>query len=235
MSDEQRRAVRERRLAYWDKPLDSIGKRLHAWWDLLAVDHGVIRLIYLNQHKVTGKLWRSAQPAPPDIARLAKAGVKTIVNLRGGREQGAWPLQREACQRHGIALREITLRSRMAPDKDTLLQFPALLDGMAFPALVHCKSGADRAGLFSALFVLIHEGKPVAEARRQLSWRYGHVRMAKTGVLDAFLDAYEREGGAKGIAFFDWVRDVYDPDAVEAGFREGYWSSLLVDRVMRRE
>ena len=30
--------------------------------------------------------------------------MKTIVNLRGGREHGAWPLQKEACERHGIQL-----------------------------------------------------------------------------------------------------------------------------------
>jgi len=33
----------------------------------------------------------------------------------------------------------------------------------------------------------------------------------------------------------DWVRDVYDPEAVEREFRPGFLSSLMADRVMRRE
>ncbi len=232
---EERHAARERRLAHWDRPITSRRQRFAAWVNLLFSDHGVIRLAYLNEWRVSDELRRSAQPAPHDIARLARQGVRTIVNLRGGREQGAWPLQRDACQRHGIELREITLRSREAPSKELLLSLPEFFASLRYPALAHCKSGADRAGLFSALYVLIRQGQPVAAARKQLSLAFGHVRMAKTGVLDAFLDAFEREGEAQGIGFMDWVRDIYDPARLQAEFHEGFWSSLLVDKVMRRE
>ena len=148
---------------------------------------------------------------------------------------GAWPLEREACERHGIALAEVTIRSRAAPDKETLLALPAFFASLAYPILAHCKSGADRAGLFAALYLLIHKRRPVAEAKQQLALKYGHVRLAKTGMLDAFLDAYEREGEARGVAFLDWVRDIYDPARVEAEFHAGFWSSLLIDRLLRRE
>ena len=62
-----------------------------------------------------------------------------------------------------------------------------LFNSIEKPALMHCKSGADRAGLMAALYVLIHCKKPVAEAMKQLSLRYLHVRQAKTGMLDSFL------------------------------------------------
>ncbi len=230
-----RSAAREKRIGMWDRPITGAKQRFGAWINMLFVDHGIIRLFYLNEQRVTPDLRRSAQPAPNDIKRLAKQGIHTIVNLRGGREHGAWPLQREACERHGIALREITVRSRGAPDKETLLELPAFFASLSYPVLAHCKSGADRAGLFSALYLLVHLKRPVAEAKKQLSLKYGHVRMAKTGVLDAFLDAYEKEGETKGIAFMDWVRDVYDPAKVESDFHEGFWASLLIDRLMRRE
>jgi uncharacterized protein (TIGR01244 family) len=234
-SDAERYAARERKAAYWSEPIDSPWRRLAAWANLLLVDHGVIRLIYLNAHRVTPQLLRAAQPAPHDIRRFAREGVKTIVTLRGGREQGGWPLEVEACAAAGIALKELTLRSREPPDRDTLLALPAFFASLQYPALAHCKSGADRAGLFSALYLLVHEGRPVAEAKKQLSLRYGHVRMAKTGMLDAFLDAYAREGEAKGVPFMEWVRDAYDPARVAASFHEGFWASLLIDRLMRRE
>jgi hypothetical protein len=31
------------------------------------------------------------------------------------------------------------------------------------------------------------------------------------------------------------VRDSYDPARVAASFHEGFWASLLIDRLMRRE
>ena len=48
--------------------------------------------------------------------------------------------------------------------------------------MMHCKSGADRAGLMSALYLLIVEKRPAREAAQQLAWKYGHVRQAKTGL-----------------------------------------------------
>jgi protein tyrosine phosphatase (PTP) superfamily phosphohydrolase (DUF442 family) len=230
-----RASARLERIRRWDKPLTSARQRFDAWINMLFVDHGILRLIYVNERRVSPAFLRSAQPAPHDIRRAAREGVKTIINLRGGREHGAWPLQREACERNGVELREITIRSRGAPDRETLLSLPDFFASITYPALAHCKSGADRAGMFSALYLLVHQGRPVAEAKRQLSLRYGHVRLAKTGILDAFLDAYEREGEARGIGFIDWVRDIYDPAALEASFHEGFWASLLVDRLVRRE
>jgi protein tyrosine phosphatase (PTP) superfamily phosphohydrolase (DUF442 family) len=232
---EQRWAARQKRIAMWDQPITDGWARLRAWWDMLVVDHGFVRIIYPNEHKVDDQLWRSAQPNPSDIEHFARQGVRTVVNLRGGREHGAWPLQKEACEAHGLALEEITLRSREAPDREMLLSLPAFFAGLRYPALAHCKSGADRAGLFAALYLLVHLGASAAEAKQQLSWRYGHARMAPTGVLDVFLETYEREGEARGIGFIDWVRDHYDPAAVKAAFKAKPAMSFLIDKVLRRE
>lgn len=232
---ETRYARRMARIARWDKPIETTAARLRAWANMLLVDHGVFRLIYLNKHQVSPKLWRIAQPAPYQIARLKAAGVRTIVNLRGGREHGSWQLQKDICDRLGIALTEFVVRSRGAPDRETLLNAPAFFDTLAYPAVLHCKSGADRAGFVAALYLIVHEGKPVDEALRQLSLRYGHFRFSKTGILDAFFERYRREGEAKGISFLTWVETVYDPQALERDFKPGFWSNVLVDRLMRRE
>jgi protein tyrosine/serine phosphatase len=42
------------------------------------------------------------------------------------------------------------------------------------PLLVHCRSGADRSGLVSALYRLVDEGASVDQADRELSLIYGH-------------------------------------------------------------
>src|SRR5215212_3652965 len=202
------------RIARWDRPIEGPARRLGAWANMLLADHGVFRLAYLNRHRVSGRLWRSAQPAPHQVAWFAAQGVRTIINLRGGREHGSWPLEKEACDRHGIALVD---------------------DGLRYPALVHCKSGADRAGLFAALYLLVHEGRSAAEAMTQLAPRYGHFRFAKTGILDAFLELYRTEGEARGLSFLEWAERVYDPHALQRNFKPRFWSNVLVDRIMRRE
>ena len=233
--DEERYARRMARIARWDRPIEGRSQRLRAWTNMLLVDHGIFRLAYLNAHRVTPRLWRAAQPAPGDIAWFARQGVRTIVNLRGGREHGSWPLQKEACERHGIKLVDYVLRSRGAPDRETILGSKAFFESLDEPALVHCKSGADRAGFFSALYLLVHEGRPLDEAMRQLSLRYGDFRCAKTGILDAFFEAYRLEGETKGIAFLDWVATIYDPERLEREFKPGLFSSLVADKLIRRE
>jgi protein tyrosine phosphatase (PTP) superfamily phosphohydrolase (DUF442 family) len=223
------------RIARWDRPIAGPVGRARAWANMLLVDHGVLRLLYPNRARVSDVLWRSSQPSPGQIAWFARQGGRTIVNLRAGREYGSWPLQREACERHGLKLVEFVVRSREAPSRETLLGARAFFDGLEYPILVHCKSGADRAGLFAALFLLVTKNARVAEARRQLSLRFGHFRFAKTGILDAFLDAYEQEGEARGIGFLDWVERVYEPETLAERFKPRFWSTLVADRVIRRE
>lgn len=202
---------------------------------MLLVDHGVFRLIYLNKHRVSEQVWRTAQPAPHQIEELARQGVRTIINLRGGREHGSWQLQKETCDRLGIELVEFVIRSRGAPDRESLLKAKDFFDSVDYPAVLHCKSGADRAGFMAALYLIIHEGRSVDEAQSQLHLRYGHFRFSKTGILDAFFDMYRREGEARGMPFLTWIETAYDAKALEQEFSPGFWSHLLVDRIMQRE
>jgi protein tyrosine/serine phosphatase len=201
---------------------------------MIFADHGALRLVYLNHHRVSHKLWRSAQPAPQQIAAFATSGVRTVVNLRGGRGHGAWPLEREACERHGIALVPFVLRSSEAPRRETILKAKEFFEDLEYPAVAHCKSGADRAGFFAALYILI-EGGTAAEALEQLSLRYGHNRYARTGILDAFIERYRDEGEARGIPFLEWVEHHYDREGLIRDFKPGLWADFLFTRILRRE
>lgn len=223
------------RIARWNRPIEGTLGRLRAWINMLLIDHGVFRLVYLNKHRVSEQVWRTAQPAPHQIEMLAKKGVRTIINLRGGREHGSWQLQKETCDRLGINLVEFVIRSRGAPDREGLLKAKKFFDTVEYPAVLHCKSGADRAGFMAALYLIVHEGRSVDEAQSQLHLRYGHFRFSKTGILDAFFDMYRRDGEAKGMSFLAWIESAYNAEILEQEFRPGFWSHLLVDRIMRRE
>lgn len=230
-----RSARRTARIARWDRPIVGAAARLRAWTSMVLLDHGALRMLYLNLHRVGDGLWRSAQPAPHQLARLRENGLRTVVYLRGGREHGSWQLQKESCEALGLDLVDFVVRSRAAPDKETLLRARAFFSGLAYPALVHCKSGADRAGFVSALYLVVHEGRSADEALRQLSLSYGHFRFAKTGILDAFFERWRDDGEARGLSFEDWVETRYDPEALARDFVPGPLSDVLVDRIMRRE
>lgn len=204
------------------------------WAELIFKDHGFLRLYWHNEHEIAPGMWRCNQPSPGRIRIAADRGIKTIINLRGPRADGGWRLEAEACATYGLTLMDFTARSRAAPDKQMLHAAEALFTEMKLPAMMHCKSGADRAGLMAALYLLIVEKRPAREAAKQLALKYGHVKQAKTGLLDAFFAAYFPYED-RGMAFFDWVDEIYDPDEITRDFKAKGWAVRLTDSILHRE
>ena len=48
------------------------------------------------------------------------------------------------------------------------------MDNAPKPILFHCHSGADRTGLASMMYLLLHTNGALADAQKQISFRYGH-------------------------------------------------------------
>ncbi len=202
---------------------------------MLVLDHGIFRLVYVNQHRVGECAWRSAQPLPHHIAALARKGVRTVVNLRGPLDISSYWLEQEACRRHGVTLVNFKMRSRGAPRLSELREMRDLIGSIEYPILMHCKSGADRAGLMSAIYRHLKEGVPLSEAKEELSWRFGHIKQADTGVLDYFLERYLQDSAERPMPFFEWVETVYDPEELAHSFKAKGWANGLVNTVLRRE
>ncbi|HYC05562.1 MAG TPA: sulfur transferase domain-containing protein [Azospirillaceae bacterium] len=199
-------------------------------------DHAFIRMIYMNAFDVSPNMRRSGQPTPAQIRDAARQGIRTIVNLRGRRENcGSWVLEEEACRRHGVRLVDFPVNSRDVPKKETLHKAREMFASIEYPALMHCKAGADRVGFMSALYLLVHERRPLEDAVRQLDWRYGHFRQAKTGILDYFFDAYRDHIRQDPVDFYTWVDQVYDPPALKTRFMSQWWANVLNEKVLRRE
>jgi protein tyrosine/serine phosphatase len=195
--------------------------------DMLLVDHGVVRMLYLNRHALGPHAWRSAQPAPHQIRDLARLGVRTIVNLRGERACGSYWLEQEACRHYGITLVNYTVRSRAAPTPQEVLGARDLFKRIEYPILLHCKSGSDRAGLMSVLYRHFQDHVPIAEAKQELALRYGHIRHADTGVLDYFFERYLEANARTPVEFVDWLVSDYDPDELKRSFQANRWANLL--------
>ena len=211
------------------------GRRI-AWLDALFIDHAVFRLFWSNWAEVApGTLYRCNHPTPRRLAAAARRfGLCTIVNLRGAQARnGADALTREAATQLALDFVDLSLQSRRAPARADLLRLADVYRTMRRPALIHCKSGADRAGLAAGVFVLMHGGT-AAEAMRHLSLRFGHLRGSRSGVLDAFFRRYQAE--AEGTKpFLDWLRQDYDEAALRRDFSPRAWSAFFSDCILRRE
>jgi protein tyrosine/serine phosphatase len=209
--------------------------RARAWTDSLLVDHAVFRVLWDNWAEIVpGRLYRSNHPTPARLAAaMRRYGLRTVLNLRGHRQCGSDALSREAAERLGLTHIDAPFESRGAPHRDRILRLAEIFRTMPEPALMHCKSGADRAGLGAGLYLMLNGGT-TQQALAQLSWRFGHFKRSRTGILDAFFIRYALEAEGRK-PFLDWVRDDYDEMALRRDFVAGGLSSFITDRVLVRE
>ncbi len=209
--------------------------RAAAWRDSLLVDHAIFRLAWTNLAEVLpGRLYRSNHPTPGQLAAAKRRyGLTTLINLRGRRFCGSDALSRDAADRLGLRHIDMAFESRGAPHRDRILRFHDIFQSLDGPALMHCKSGADRAGLASGLAILF-TGGAAAQALGQLSWRFGHWKQARTGVLDAFFHRYAAEAEGR-VPFLEWVACHYDEAALKQDFVAHGLASFITDRVLQRE
>jgi len=216
--------------------LSDPSERKRAWSDYLWKDHGVLRERFHNFRPVTDKLWRGNQPSPARLEWLKEEGFKTILNIRGTQPHSAYyALEKEACDRLGLTMIDMPFGSREAPYVDRMERAEEIFRTIEYPAFLHCKSGADRAGLISVFYLLVHEGRPYEEAIEHLSLKYLHVKAGKTGMLDHFFETYRLYAEKNPISLMDWVRTEYDREKVQAEFMASWWGSFLTERLLRRE
>ena len=213
----------------------SAGERRAAIRDAYLIDHAYFRVLWHNLAEVVpGVLYRSNHPTPGRLAHWVRhLGLRTIVNLRGPKPCGSTSLTEDEARRLGIDHVYMAFESRGAPHRDRILRFHEIYRSMKRPALMHCKSGADRAGLAAGLAVLF-EGGTAAEALRHLSWRFGHFAHSRAGVLDAFFLYYAATGEGR-TPFLAWVEKEYDEAGLRARFAARGLSSFINDRILRRE
>ena len=171
-------------------------------------DHELLRHVWTNEAEIAPGVRRSNQPTRARLARLRDRGVRTVLSLRSAGGAPHFSLVKH-CGELGLELHVIPLSSRHAPERDSLIALIDLFRRLERPFVMHCKSGADRAGLAAAIYLMAIDGRGVDDARRMLSLRFLHLKWGRAGILGRLLDAYARD--ATGRTFEDWVRYAYDP------------------------
>ena len=219
------------------KSLKSRWARFKVYFEAYLVDHGILRKLYRNFYPIADGVYRSNHPSPRFIKKLKRAyGIETIVSLRKADKSGQFLLEKEACDQWGIRLINHPMSSRRLPNPQKLLALADILESAKKPLLLHCKSGADRAGMAAVVYQHIVEKAPMEKAIKQLNWRYGHFRWADTGKLDFFFEnflKYEKDHPHETL--LHWVNTHYDREDLNKKFKPAGWANILVNYILRRE
>jgi protein tyrosine/serine phosphatase len=195
--------------------------RLRALWTALAIGAVVVALLFGiyastgvlgdNEHVVVpGKLYRSAQLSTSELDRMiAEHHLASVVSLRKSDPPAPELVQeQEHLDRLGLAHDNVPLSPLKMPRPDALVSLLARFDQGPYPMLVHCEEGADRTGLAMVIWLVVYEGRSVADARAQeLSWRSGHFAFGQAHAMDDFFDLYERTSAGSDLR--TWIRDTY--------------------------
>ncbi len=198
----------------YDHRIDTDLERWQGRLFLTLYDHGWLRRAWRNEGRIAEGLYRANQPDATRLAEWKARGIVDVLSLRPARGI-VQAFETEACDALGLRLLNAPLPTRVPPQARSLLRLIDQFDALRRPALIHCKSGADRTGLAAAIWAIHVEGKSVQEARRALSLRHLHLKWSKTGVLDRVLDLYEDRIEAQGpIAIRDWIATEYDSAAL---------------------
>lgn len=183
--------------------------RRAAWWYFMLIDHAVLRILWKNFHRLDAQVWRSNHPSPKMLRQLRdKAGLRTVVNLRGKASHAAYLFEREACETLGLEMIDLHMSAHHPPPRASLIRLLEIFRTAERPMLIHCKSGADRTGLAAALYLHIIKGMPLEKARRQLHWRFLHFKHGTAGVQDFFFEHYLATAGDMPLEA--WIHTRYD-------------------------
>jgi protein tyrosine/serine phosphatase len=131
---------------------------------------------------IPGELYRSAQPSADDIAAYAsKYKIRTILNLRNEKRTGWYRDEAIAAKNAGVTLIDFPISSDDELPVAQSAKLAQLMAGVEKPLLIHCKHGANRTGLASAIYVGAVKKLSDTFADLQLSPFYGHIPIPGIG------------------------------------------------------
>ena len=140
------------------------------------------------------RVFRSAQPDGSRLDRMiGERRLKSVLNLRGGAVTDTfYEAEVRVTEARGVDFYDFPMSYERRPTRREILILLDLLDRCRYPLLIHCKQGADRTGLVSALYLLSEKGRRPETAVGAFSLSHGHVPLRKplggTGYLHDPID-----------------------------------------------
>lgn len=156
---------------------------------LLDGDRETVRLYGLpglgNVGWVSPGIFRGAQPRSEGFETLRMMGIRTVINLRPGRDE------RAKVEAAGMKLIHIPMKAEDVKSDAVRKVLSAMTDPANQPVFVHCKRGKHRAGVVMAVFRMEKEGWSRKEAKAEMRvFGYNEV-FAR---LTEFIERYPARG-----------------------------------------
>lgn len=109
-----------------------------------------------NLHRVDEHIYRGKQPGQSDFQELADMGIRTVLDLRGGRIHK--PRERKRVESLGMRYVSIRLSGIWEPkDRQVAQVLNVLEDPARWPVFIHCWRGDDRIGMVVACYRIQHD------------------------------------------------------------------------------
>jgi len=116
-----------------------------------------------NFEQVDSRVFRGAQPTEEGFGYLAKAGVKTVIDLREADDRSAE--EGKIVTGLGMTYVNVPMTGLTPPSNAEIIRILAVLeDTNPGSVFVHCKRGADRTGAVIAAYHIDHDGWDNAKA-----------------------------------------------------------------------
>jgi len=183
------------------------------------MDHAFLRIFWNNFYHVSDGVYRANQPSPSHLKSYKKLGIRSVLSLRGRANQSYDLFEDDYCKKLNLNLVYSPISSSSAPSSEKLINIINVMHELPKPFVLHCKSGADRAGLVSAIYLIVEKKLPVLEAKKQLSFKYLHLDFTKTGILDYIFDVFLERLKISNIDFLDWIKHEYDANILNSSFK----------------
>ena len=183
------------------------------------MDHAFLRIFWNNFHKVSHGVYRANQPSPSHLRSYKKLGIRSVLSLRGRANQSYSLFEEDYCKKLDLNLVYVPISSSLAPAPERLINVIDVMRELPKPFVIHCKSGADRAGLVSALYLIVEKKSSVHEAKQQLSFKYLHLDFTKTGILDYIFNVFSERLEIEDINFLDWLKKEYNADILNSSYK----------------
>ena len=124
-----------------------------------------------NFYQVDTHLYRSEQPINDDVSAIHAQNIKTIINLRQGKDNDDTALFGDGFE----LVHEPLITWRVSPSDIARVLYAIEKHQKTGSVLVHCRHGADRTGIVIAMYRIIYQGASIDEARREMKYGdYGY-------------------------------------------------------------
>ncbi len=165
----------------------------HPEWAITIIKDGLP-----NLHKVSGNLYRGAQPTAAGIIQLKSMGVKTIIDLR------AFHSDRGEIGNIEIQYEHIPIKTWHPEEEDIIKFLKIVTDNEKIPVFVHCQHGADRTGLMCAIYrVVVCDWTKQAAAEELVYGGYGYHKVWQN-LIDYFMnldiEKIKKDAGVRSVS-----------------------------------